>query len=433
MRRCARRRRDERPSMIIARTHIGFGSPNKQDSSKAHGSPLGTEEVVLTKRAYGWPEDKQFYVPEEALAHCREALDRGSAAAGANGSRGSMRTRRRTRRKRSSSREAMAGRLPAGWDAALAVVHARRQAVASRVASGATLNAIADALPLLARRFSRPQRVEQHGAQGQGRHVRTMSRPGATSTSACASTRWAPRSTAWPRTAASSRSPVRSSCSPTTTARRSASLRSASFRSIFVFTHDSVGLGEDGPTHQPIEHLAALRAMPRVNVIRPADANESAMAWKAAIEYHGPTVLAFSRQALPNLAGTAERRRARSASRRVRRQRSRRRPAGRDHHRHRLRGRPRRRGAVAAARARRATRAWSACRAGSSSKPRSRRTATKCCRPPSGRGCRLRQASRSAGIAGSATTATRSALMGASARLRRPRPYSRSLASLPRM
>ena len=294
---------DDRPSIIIASTHIGFGSPNKHDSSKAHGSPLGAEEVALTKRAYGWPEDKSFYVPAEALAHCRKALERGAekqrawqAAFDAYAKAHADEARQFT--------QAMAGELPSGWDAALPSWTPDDKPMGSRIASGATLNAIADALPLLV--GGSADLSESNSTDLKGKGIASHEDPagrnfyygvrehamGAALNGMAAHGGVIPFAGTFLVFSDYNRPAI-----------RIAAL--SEFRSIFVFTHDSIGLGEDGPTHQPIEHLAALRAMPRVHVIRPADANESAMAWKAAIEYHGPTVLAFSRQALPNFTGTA--------------------------------------------------------------------------------------------------------------------------------
>jgi len=293
----------DRPSMIIARTHIGFGSPNKHDSSKAHGSPLGVEEVVLTKRAYGWPEDKPFYVPDEALAHCRKALDRGAQQQGAWQAGFDAYAKAHPAEAQQFTR-ALAGKLPEGWDSSLPAFTPEDKAVASRVASGTTLNAIADALPLLV--GGSADLSESNNTEFKGKGIASREEPGGRNiyfgvrehTMGAALNGMAAHGGVIPFGGT-----FLVFSDYNRPAIRIAAL--SELRSIFVFTHDSVGLGEDGPTHQPIEHLAALRAMPRLHVIRPADANETAMAWKSAIEYGGPTVLALSRQALPNLAGTA--------------------------------------------------------------------------------------------------------------------------------
>ena len=293
----------ERPSIIVARTHIGYGSPNKQDSSKAHGSPLGEEEVRLTKEALGWPADKTFYVPDEALAHFREALARGADAEH------DWRVRFNAYAKAYPSEaaqleRALDGRLPDGWDDALPSFSPSDKPIATRVASGQTLNAIADALPLLiggSADLGESNATELHGKgvmspetpagrniyygvreHGMGAALNGMAAHGGVIPYGGTFLVFSDYNRPAVRIAALSR-----------------------FRSIFVYTHDSVGLGEDGPTHQPIEHHMALRAMPHLRYIRPADPNETAIAWKAALEYHGPTALALTRQAVPNLEGTA--------------------------------------------------------------------------------------------------------------------------------
>jgi transketolase len=196
------------PSLIVAHTHIGYGSPNKQDTNKAHGTPLGEYEVKLAKRAYGWPEDKTFYVPDEALAHFREALPRGAAA------RQDWQARFDLYAKASPAdaaafRRAIADELPAGWDADLPSYTSADKPLATRAASGAALNALAPRLPVLlggSADLGESNNTEMHGSG-----VMSAEEPGgATSTSVCASTAWSPPSTAWPRTVASSRSARRS-------------------------------------------------------------------------------------------------------------------------------------------------------------------------------------------------------------------------------
>jgi len=293
----------ERPSLIVARTHIGYGSPNKQDSSKAHGSPLGEEEVKLTKRAYGWPEDKQFYVPDEALAHVREALTRGARQQGDWQARFDAYAQAFPVESE-QFRRAMAGELPAGWDAALPAWTLDDKPIATRVASGQSLNAIATTLPLLI--GGSADLGESNNTEMKGQGVMAPESPagrniyfgvrehamGAAVNGMAAHGGVIPFGATFMVFSDYNRPAI-----------RLAAL--SHFHSIFVFTHDSVAVGEDGPTHQPVEHLAALRAMPGVLVIRPADANETAVAWKIAIEHRGPTILALSRQNLPHLPGAA--------------------------------------------------------------------------------------------------------------------------------
>lgn len=295
--------RDERPSIIIARTHIGYGSPNKQDSSKSHGSPLGVEEVALTKRNYGWPEDKTFYIPDEALAHFRLALDRGADAQHAWQQRADAYSAAYSGDAR-AFREATSGRLPAGWESALPSYTPDDKPVATRVASGAALNALAGRIPWLI--GGSADLAESNNTELKGEPIASRDEPGGRAVY-FGVREHAMASAANGMCAHGGVIPFCGTflvfsdyCRP---AIRLAAL--SEYRVIYVFTHDSVGLGEDGPTHQPIEHLAALRAIPQLTVVRPADANETSMAWRMAIESDGPTVLALSRQALPILAGTS--------------------------------------------------------------------------------------------------------------------------------
>jgi len=295
---------DGRPSIIVARTHIGFGSPNKQDTHKAHGAPLGEEEVRLTKQNYGWPVDKPFYIPDEALAHFREALDRGAAW-------------QRDWEQRleayaqafpdeaAAFRQAISGELPRDWDRALPSFAAADKPIATRAASGAVLNAIVGELPTLV--GGSADLAESNNTELKGKPNMTADEPGGRNVY------YGVREHAM--AAALNGLAAHGGIIPyggtflvfsdyNRPAIRIAAL--SEFRSIFVFTHDSIGLGEDGPTHQPIEHLAALRAMPHLYVLRPADANETSFAWKAALEHRGPSVLALSRQALPILEQTQD-------------------------------------------------------------------------------------------------------------------------------
>lgn len=297
--------RDERgrPSLIVAHTHIGFGSPNKHDSSKAHGSPLGEEEVRLTKRAYGWPEDAQFLVPDEALAHMRKARARGHEAQ-AGWEKRFEAYARAFPADAARFRDAITRKLPRDWDASLPSWTPDDKPIATRVASGSVLNAICDVLPTLiggAADLSESNNTDMKGAgvaqadAPAGRNIYFGVREHAMASMTngmCAHGGVIPFCATFLVFSDYMRPAI-----------RLAAL--SEFTSTFVFTHDSVGLGEDGPTHQPIEHFMALRAIPEMTFVRPADPNESAMAWKIAIENHGPTALAFTRQAVPHLPGTA--------------------------------------------------------------------------------------------------------------------------------
>jgi transketolase len=293
----ATQRERERPSLIIARTHIAYGSPNKQDTAAAHGEPLGADEVKLTKQNLGWPLEPAFYIPEEALAHYREAIPRGERA------------ETEWREKLAAyGREfpdlakqwdnLMTGILPDAWKEKIPIFKAEDKPIATRSASEKVLNAISPSLPFLvggaadlapstktyvkglgdfrkgnygAKNLHFGIREHAMGAIVNGMAVSGLIPYGATFLIFSDYMR------------------------PTL---RLAAIMEA--HSIFVYTHDSVFLGEDGPTHEPVEHLASLRAIPHLCFIRPADANETAVAWRVAIEHReGPVAMALTRQNLP--------------------------------------------------------------------------------------------------------------------------------------
>ncbi len=295
-----------RPTLIVVRTHIGFGSPNKQDSADSHGAPLGAEETRLTKAALGWPAEPAFLIPPRRARRSPPppAAERRPRAPGTSVASASLRP---SRTSRPSSSAAAARALPEAWEAALPRYTAADKALATRAVSGKVLQAIAPVLPellggsadlaesnntLLAGEESfssaapagRNLRfgVREHamGAILSGLALTGLFRPYG-GTFLIFSDYMRPSI----RLAALMRQPV-----------------------IYVFTHDSIFLGEDGPTHQPIDQLASLRAIPGLVVLRPSDACETVAAWQVAIERtDGPTVLALSRQKLPILPASAER------------------------------------------------------------------------------------------------------------------------------
>ncbi len=288
----------DRPSLIIVRSHIGFGSPNKQDTSGVHGSPLGEEEVALTKKAYGWPEDSDFLVPDRALEHMREAVAEGANAESEWHARFDA-YRAAHPELADQFESALDGRLPADWNSGLPSFDEADGPMATRKASGAALNAIADRLPWLIGGSadlapSNNTLIKSSGDFGpdnySGRNVRWGIRE---HVMAAASTGMALHGGLRPYAA---------TFFVFTDYARPAIRLAALMRQpvIYVMTHDSIGLGEDGPTHQPIEHLAALRAIPGLRVIRPADANETVEAWREAIvRRDGPTMLVLTRQGVP--------------------------------------------------------------------------------------------------------------------------------------
>ena len=289
-----------RPSIISVRTHIGFGSPNKQDTAGAHGEPLGADELKKTKENLGWPLEPDFFVPEEALQHFRRALDRGAAAEE------KWRSAFEDYEKSFPDlalhyKQWIAGELPENWAAGIPVFETDPKGMATRVASGKVLNAVAPGIPNLMggsadlapstktlidgeKDFqsgdfgSRNMRfgVREHGMGG---ILNGMALHGGLIPYGATFLVFSDYMRPSIRLAALTHLHV-----------------------VYVFTHDSIGLGEDGPTHQPIEHLAALRAIPGVKVIRPCDANETAEAWKTAIAARkSPVALVLTRQNLPVL------------------------------------------------------------------------------------------------------------------------------------
>jgi len=308
---------EDRPSLIVARTHIGYGSPHKHDTFEAHGEPLGVEEVKLTKKALGWPEDKSFYIPDESLVQFRKAVKNGRDLEAqwnqrVEGLRGA------DPQLADKLRQALAGELPKGWDANLPKFAPADGPMATRDAGQKTIVALAEAIPNLIGGsgdldpstrtalkgkgdFESPNFTPPEGApptQGMvggplgfsGRNIHFGIREHGM---AAIATGLALHGGILPFAATffTFSDYMRPSI-------RLAALSKAHV--IYVWTHDSIGLGEDGPTHQPIEHLASLRAIPDMMLLRPADANEAVEAWKIAVAHTGgPVGLVFTRQKLP--------------------------------------------------------------------------------------------------------------------------------------
>jgi transketolase len=296
-------REDDRPSLIAVRTHIGYGSPNKQDSQKAHGSPLGPDEVRLTKEAYGWDPDRTFYVPADALSVFREAVPQGERLVEewngklARYSEGHVDQAEEFLRR-------IEGRLRPGWDDDLKT-YAVGEEIATRNASQDAINALAPTVPELfggAADLSESNLTDikgepQFSADEPGRNLRFGVREhgmGGAANGIAYHGGFIPYDATFLTFSDYMRGSVRLGAL-------------AGLHVIHVWTHDSIGLGEDGPTHQAVEHYAALRAIPNLWFIRPGDANETSAAWAMAVERRdGPVALALTRQKLPVLAGTAE-------------------------------------------------------------------------------------------------------------------------------
>jgi transketolase len=289
----------DRPSLISVRTIIGYGSPNKQNTSEAHGAPLGVDEVKLVKEFYGWPQE-DFYVPGDTLEFFRQAVDAGAAEERVWNERFEA-WRKEYPGLAAEWDTAYSGQLPDGWDRDIPVYSADKK-VATRVASGEALNAIAQNIPTMIggdADLAGSTRTLIKGAQntGKGQIARNL--------------RFGVREHAMGSIVNGLAlhggivKPYTATFLTFSDYMRPAIRLGAlmNIPALYVFTHDSIGLGEDGPTHQPIEHFAALRAIPNLTVFRTADATETAWAWRCAMTLEGPAALLFTRQNLPVLTG----------------------------------------------------------------------------------------------------------------------------------
>ncbi len=288
-----------RPSLIRVRTHIGFGSPHRQDSSEAHGKALGAEEVELTKRNYGWPLEPDFFVPDEALAEFRRCIERG-AGLDAEWNEKFARYANTHPLAASEFKRMLAGELPDGWDAELPTFTVK-DTLATRESASKAEAAIAKRLPELIGgsadlNESTFTDIKEGGSFERGSYAARNLHFGIREHAMCSILNgMALHGGLIPF--GSSFFVFTDYCRPSI--RLAALMR---LHVIYLFTHDSIGVGEDGPTHQPIEHLTSLRAMPNLTLIRPADANEAAEAWRVAVANRsGPVMLVLSRQKLVTL------------------------------------------------------------------------------------------------------------------------------------
>jgi transketolase len=305
----------ERPSLILVRTHIGYGSPNKQDTFAAHGSPLGDREVKLTKQAMGWPLGPLFHIPDKALAHFRLALESGKQAEAEWNARFSDYANAFPDLAR-EFQQVMAGELPKGWDADIPVFPPDPKGMATRVAAGQVLTAISGQLPALMGGSADLDPSTHTALKALGDFENPRDEAGNLQGSAGGGWSYAGRNLHFgvrehAMGAIANGLAVHGGIIPFTAtfftfsdymrpAIRLAALMEQGV--IFVFTHDSIALGEDGSTHQPVEQLASLRAIPNLLVIRPGDANETAVAWRIAIESRNrPVALVLTRQDVPTL------------------------------------------------------------------------------------------------------------------------------------
>ncbi len=303
-----------RPSLILVHTHIGYGSPHKQDNFSSHGSPLGEEELQATKTALGWPTMEKFYLPPDAVDYYRQAVPEGAQAE--DEWKKKFEAYRKEFPKEAAEFEMLvSGSLPDNWASDLPQWKPGDKPIATRAAGGAVLNALAKHIPNIIggsadlnpstdtalKTWGDFQNPEAYGPGTQGAVGGVWS--------------YAGRNIAFGVREHAMGSAVNGMAAHGGVIPFSATFFTFSdymkpairlgalsrLKAIYVFTHDSIGLGEDGPTHEPVEQLAALRAVPELTVIRPADPNETAEAWVVAMERDGPTVLVLTRQAVPHL------------------------------------------------------------------------------------------------------------------------------------
>jgi transketolase len=293
-------KKDPRPSIIMVRTTIGYGLPTRAGTAKAHGEPAGEAEVDGAKRAMNWPAEPNFFVPDDVLAFFRQAVDRGQAQE-AQWNEQLQQYEQHHPERAAELKRRLAGNLPSNWDQDLPVFPADTKGMATRAASGKVLNSLAKQIPELiggsadlapsnntwisdSPAFAPASREGRNFHFGVREHAM-----GAITNGMAVHGGVIPYAGTFLIFSDYMRPAVRLSAL-------------SHYPSIWLYTHDSIGLGEDGPTHQPVEQLAALRAIPELVVIRPADANETREMWKVAIERRGgPTLFALTRQAVPTL------------------------------------------------------------------------------------------------------------------------------------
>jgi transketolase len=303
-----------RPSLILVRTHIGYGSPHKQDNFSSHGSPLGEDELAATKKALGWPTMDKFYLPQDAVDYYRQAVPQGKKLEDDWGQRFEA-YRKEFPKEAAEFEQIMSGALPENWSADLPHWNPSDKPIATRSAGGAALNALANHIPNILGGSADLNPSTDTALKGWGDFQ--PSEVGGAGTLGAVGGEW---SYAGRNIAFGVREHAMGAIVNGMAAHGGVLPFSATFfnfsdymkpairlgalsrlKVIYVFTHDSIGLGEDGPTHEPVEQLAGLRAMPDLTVLRPADPNETAEAWAFAVAHDGPTTLVLTRQVVPQL------------------------------------------------------------------------------------------------------------------------------------
>jgi transketolase len=303
-----------RPSLILVHTHIGYGSPKKQDTFGSHGSPLGEEELQATKKALGWPTMDKFYLPQPAVDHFRKALPAGAAAQQAWSAKFEA-YRKAFPNEAAELERLIAGKLPADWAAGLPKWKPSDKAIATRAAGGEVMNALAKSIPNLIGGSADLNPSTNTALKGMGDFQPSESDGPGTQGAVGGEWDYGGRNVAFGVREHAMGAAVNGMAAHGGVLPFSATFLVFSdymkpairlgalskLKAFYVFTHDSIGVGEDGPTHEPVEQLAGLRAIPGLTVIRPADATETAEAWAFAIGHDGPTLFALSRQNLPHL------------------------------------------------------------------------------------------------------------------------------------
>ena len=303
-----------RPSLILVRTHIGFGSPKKQDTFHSHGSPLGEEELQATKKALGWSTMDKFYLPEDAVAHFRTSIEKGREEQSRWQSRFDAYKKAFPAEAAEFERD-MTGKLPDDWKSDLPKWKPEDKPVATRVASGKALNALAKKIPNIIGGSADLNPSTNTALEGMGDFQPPEAEGPGTAGAVGGEWGYAGRNIAFGVREHAMGSAVNGMAAHGGVIPFSATFfvfsdymkppmrlgALSQLKVIYVFTHDSIGVGEDGPTHEPVEQLAGVRAIPGLTVIRPADANESVEAWAFAVQHDGPTLLVFTRQNLPIL------------------------------------------------------------------------------------------------------------------------------------
>jgi transketolase len=307
-------RERHRPSLILARTHIGYGSPKKQDNFSAHGNPLGEEELQATKKALGWSTMDKFYLPQDAVNHFREAVGKGQKQQQEWQAKFKA-YKEEFPKEAAELDQSISGKLPEDFAADLPKWKPADKPIATRVAGGEAMNALAKHIPNLIGGSADLNPSTNTALKGLGDfQPPEFAGPG---TLGAVGGNW---SYAGHNVAFGVREHAMGAAVNGMAAHGGVLPFSATFlvfsdymkpsirlgalsklHAFYVFTHDSIGVGEDGPTHEPVEQLAGLRAIPGLTVIRPADANETAEAWKFAVQHNGPTLFALTRQNLPHL------------------------------------------------------------------------------------------------------------------------------------